>query len=52
MRMPEPEWKAPEKYLEMPHHNIETRDHGCIEFPEEVEATFHCEYIWLKNKFR
>ncbi|XP_057295241.1 uncharacterized protein LOC130623744 [Hydractinia symbiolongicarpus] len=50
-QMPEPEWKAPKEYLEMRSHHIQTRDHGCAEFPQEVEKPSHCVNIWIKNRF-
>merc|ERR1711962_1445072 len=45
-------WKAPQEYLDMRTHDISNRDHGCADFPDKIEPTFHCTEFWIKNKLR
>ena len=47
----EPDWKAPEKYLSIRRHDVNFRDHGCTDFPDDIKQSYHCVDIWLKNKF-
>jgi len=44
-------WKAPQEYLDMRTHDVTNRDHGCADFPDRIEHTFHCTEFWIKNRY-
>ena len=45
--------KLPEHYKDLKKHEVEGfRDHGYVEFPDDIKDSYHCENIWLKNKYR
>uniref|UniRef100_A0A7M5XJW8 EGF-like domain-containing protein n=2 Tax=Clytia hemisphaerica TaxID=252671 RepID=A0A7M5XJW8_9CNID len=53
-RPTEPTWKAPKQYLDFQRHDIEHRDHGCVEIEHDDvnhHKPYYCVSIWLKNKY-
>ena len=51
MHMP-PAMKMGDDYEKAPHHAVVTRDSGCHELDDDIEESFACANIYLKNRFR